>query len=191
MPLPSTPRRSVLKASAWALPAVVVATASPAFAGSGDGTLIFWSGWTRLTARGWYDLNFRGAGVSAVGTSGPAQVTLTVTFTPRGSPPPADDLWLETSMPGWPSTAPVQMATSTLVFVSATQVSPGNTVALPDGFYIGSFRNGVQGVFWLIFSAPGYESVTATFDTDPVAAPSGFSASSAATDTARNRLGSR
>lgn len=187
MSLSSTPRRSVLKASAWALPAVVVATASPAFAGSGNGTLIFLPGWTRLVAAGWYDFVFERAGIRAEGTSGPAQVTLTVTFTPRNVDP-ADDLWLGTPMPGWPSTAAVQTATSTLVFVSSLQVSPGSTVALPDGFHFGSFRNGVRGVFALIFSAPGYESETVTFDTDLAQNPRAMSPSG--TESARNRLGS-
>lgn len=162
MPLPSTPRRSVLKASAWALPAVVVATASPAFAGSDEPALVFDGGTTRVDGIG--DLVIDAAAVLAVGRPiAPARVTMMVSFRPDSGAPPM--LFTQVWPYGW--TPPRFPYDTTLTYVSGREIAATSPVSIPSALVSSVSRVG-GGMFNLVFRADGYQETTASFTHTPV-----------------------
>lgn len=154
---PSVPpsRRAVIRTALWSVPAISLATATPAFAISGVPALEFVGGSTRID-RGTGDLVFDGAAVRAVGRSTTAApVLMTVTFNNYfGSRPILEE---RTALSGWSSSP----SGNTLEFSSETNVRAGDPVSLGTGS-VGRDRL-ADGEYILDFVAAGYEPVRASF----------------------------
>lgn len=167
-------RRRVLGTATWAVPAISVAAAAPAFAGSGSSSVQFLASSTGVVPTSvdgvvFNDLRFSGAhlrvwGMPAAG----AALTLTVSFTPfPGQSAAQGTLFVMDTIPGWTSTQLGDEVTSA-VFSHDGPVGNDATVAIPDGIYVGTNYEGEYGTYLLTFSISPLTPAVASFSSGPV-----------------------
>lgn len=146
-------RRTVLRSTAWAAPAVTLASASPAFASSPGSDFVFTAGSSSVVPDGdFFSVRTTNAVVAVArdALSAPAQLTLTVTFVPTAGD---DELYSEfTAPPGWlpePRSAGVR---NVLVFTYGRILTgAGATVPFGDGTWFGTDDVAQKGTFVLTF----------------------------------------
>lgn len=150
---PSSPtRRSLIKAGAWTAPAIVLATAAPAFATSGSRALSLEPGDTAVVDDfGLASLRFEGFSIS-VGAAVPAG-GLRLAVGRQGSS------LMELGTPeGW------TMQTSTserIVYTRSVSTQAGEIVTLADGTYASAEVR--DGAYTVTVTAPDHDAVRASF----------------------------
>ncbi len=155
-------RRSVVLAgaAAWSVPAIVTASAAPAFAASpGPGALTIQPGATTVVddIGAFYPFRFAVFAIHVGDAVPPGQLSLTVSFT-------GPEFFVNDPAPsGWVgsiSFGPVP-SPSTLTYFNTGPITAGQLVSFPDGEYFDA--NGNNGTFTLTASAPGLTSDSKTF----------------------------
>lgn len=146
-------RRTTLLTAAWAAPVVTLASAAPAYAGSGPSVFGFTPGGSAAVADGdFYTVEIQGASVAVPrdALSVPATLTLTVTFAPTAGD---DEIYSElTAPPGWVHEARTAGVRNVLVFTYATPItSDGAMVLFGDGSWFGTDDVVQKGTFALRF----------------------------------------
>lgn len=161
-------RRTVTRAAAWAAPAVVAATAAPAYAATRP-TLTFVPGGSGPVRTEWtdglsyWDLMFSGATLQVSGGSVPAGgLSATFSLSTSATGGSADSIYIYPYPTGWTSTTPVEEISSAPVFTHGAAVANGGSASL-DGTWLGAVEAIGSGTFTATFQAPGFTAVTVTF----------------------------
>lgn len=162
-------RRGVVRAGVWAVPAVSLAAAAPAYAGSGSNSVEFFANGTSVTAAGpWQDLNFSGARLRIWGTPDPnAVLTMTVSFVPFPDQAIQEAVLVSLIVPPNWATTQLGQTTSLVTFTYAFPVTNGATVVIPDGIFVGTFHPNQRGTFYVAFTLPGLDPAVAAFASGP------------------------
>lgn len=179
MSVESTPsrltRRCALVGAAWSTPAIVVAAAAPAVAGSPGASLTFEPGQTRVTPSEdpvFYDLEFANAFIAVpIGVDG-SQLTVTIAFTPSTIGGPAG-LFVLDNVPDSGFTVSPQSGPATSVLMTYTpSVAAGAAVPLPNAIVVGAGESAATqaGSYVVTVMAPGLASASRSFATPPVVA---------------------
>ncbi|WP_028473868.1 hypothetical protein [Nocardioides alkalitolerans] len=157
-------RRTVIGATAWSVPAIVVASAAPAAAVSASpgpvvnlgtsGTQLF------TNPQGtFYDVVLRDVTITPSSAVAAGTLALVVTFQPSASYPEGSHPGLAYvgSPSGW--TPSSTAAASSYTYTYSAAIPAGSTIAIPTGVYFGTNyqtnRQQGQGVFTFAVSAPG------------------------------------
>ena len=163
-------RRRALAGAAWSAPVIVVASAAPAFAGSG-GALDLRRGSSAavLTTDGvdnYYDLQFTGLSVVVPTSLSAGQLTLTVTFTPT-SPGGPNGMVVFSAPTGWLASPAAGNVGTTVVLTYASSVTAGTEVQVQSGIHVGAeLPTSVQtGTYVVTATAPGLASDAESFAT--------------------------
>lgn len=159
-------RRGVVRAGMWAVPAVTVAAAAPAYAGSGSNSVEFLPAGTSITGSPLQDLQFSGARLRIWGTPDPGAVlTMTVTFVPfPDQTNQVVELFVPLNPTNWSSPQWGQVTSlATFHYAWSDSLTNGTTVVIPDVVFVGTLRRDQLGTFYVTFDLPGLAPAVAVF----------------------------
>ena len=164
-------RRTVLGAAAWTAPAIVVASAAPAQAASGGGSIVYTGGSTFVFSSDFRPLVFQGASVTASVDVSANALTMLVTFVPKSGTFNNQVFYYGTPPAGWTSSDLPAQNSNSLTFVFGGPVLAGQPVPIADNLALDYFDMaevfpGQNGSYVLTFSATGLTSDTATYDVE-------------------------
>jgi hypothetical protein len=164
-------RRRALAGAAWSAPAIVVASAVPAYAVSPGGDLDLRPGSSAVVVTNdgeadYYDLRFEDLSVVVPGALSAGELTLIVTYTPTEPEGPNEVLVLD-SPSGWDVTPALGSSGVTVVFTYLSAVTAGAEVPVETGVFAGGAKPTSEqtGTYVLTAAAPGFTSDSESFAT--------------------------
>lgn len=168
-------RRTLLRSTAWAVPAVSIAAAAPAFAGSPARSTLHFAEFDVTPVRGtgginyFHNLDLGRITIAAIGAAPAQEVTLSFTFGADGGPNQfteiADTVIRWGTPSGWTTvgSSPTGTVLEVIQYRSVSAVASGRPVFLgPASAVLGTGQHSVSGVFTVVASAPGFASATRT-----------------------------
>jgi hypothetical protein len=161
-------RRRALAGAAWSAPAIVVASAVPAYAASGD--LVLQPGESAAVlnppdaSTQYYDLEFSGLSVLVPSALSAGQLTLNVTYIPDD--PLYASMYVLQVPSTWGVSPGLQESSTSILFTYSSAVAAGTEVPMEDGFFVGSGDTASrQTGAYVVTATAGPKSDTVTFVT--------------------------